>query len=420
MKPRRRRHGFTLIELLVVISIIGVLVGMLLPAIQSAREAGRRAQCLNNMKNIGLALNAYATRKGSYPAAGTFFETAASQPTAKASQGDITKSVLVGATANPVTAVIGNAAKSWVVDILQDLDEASLANNWTQEMSYLSTTAPGTSTPNANISRTALAILRCPDDTNFTANEGNLSYAVNGGFVRVASIPVSWTGGPTDDPTTVGSGSTLSYAPYDPMSINQRMGVMFIQSVYDNNSTGSAASSVLAANNGRSPSWGGLKTSLASITDGSGSTLLVGENTLVGYSTGTPYSGGNETNWAAPWPTFCLFMASDNICSVTSNDCYASMSGGTNALDASAWGLANKTGSYENLGYGQNLTVKGSFPFATSGHPSGGNFAFCDGSARFITNTIDGTVYSKIITPAGSKLPIPFKQQPVSQDAFVQ
>jgi hypothetical protein len=44
---------------------------------------------------------------------------------------------------------------------------------------------------------------------------------------------------------------------------------------------------------------------------------------------------------------------------------------------------------------------------------------FCDGSLRFINSTIDGTVYSKIITPGGSKLPLWLKQQPVSQDAFV-
>jgi prepilin-type N-terminal cleavage/methylation domain-containing protein/prepilin-type processing-associated H-X9-DG protein len=66
-RPTRFQRGFTLIELLVVIAIIAVLIALLLPAVQAAREAARRAQCVNNLKQIGLAVYNYESVGGSYP-----------------------------------------------------------------------------------------------------------------------------------------------------------------------------------------------------------------------------------------------------------------------------------------------------------------------------------------------------------------
>jgi prepilin-type processing-associated H-X9-DG protein len=156
-----------------------------------------------------------------------------------------------------------------------------------------------------------------------------------------------------------------------------------------------------------------IATTPADLVDGASMTLLVAENTLAGHSRGNAFSGGIATNWACPLPNFAMFLGSDNVCDSgrLTNDCLAGqLKPRSPGQDGPGWALAHHAGTFENINYGQKLRVKGSFPFATSAHQGGANFVFCGGSLRFISSTIDGDVYARLITPAGTSLPATIRQ----------
>ena len=150
----------------------------------------------------------------------------------------------------------------------------------------------------------------------------------------------------------------------DNQAIGKQLGVMF-----------------LGTHTGDQP-WD-IATRPAEIFDGMANTLLVGENTLAGYSKGTRYSGGRETNWACPLPNFTMFLGSDDVCHTgrSTTDCLeGQLAPGPSGATGKGWARANQAGTFENINFGQRLTVEGSFPFANSAHPGGANFVFCDGA----------------------------------------
>ena len=163
--PWRMRTGFTLIELLVVISIIAVLVALISPAVQSAREAARRTQCLNNIRNLGLAVGEFASATGKLP----YLED------------------------SPFTnGYRSMTGKSWVAQILGYLDQPALTRLIVQNGGIVSSAGvpfTGVDASGAPLPIPLFATLTCPDDPNNNGVSGGLSYAANAGYINSAS----WT-----------------------------------------------------------------------------------------------------------------------------------------------------------------------------------------------------------------------------------
>jgi prepilin-type N-terminal cleavage/methylation domain-containing protein/prepilin-type processing-associated H-X9-DG protein len=136
----RLRPGFTLVELLVVIAIIGVLVSLLLPAVQAARESGRRTKCLNHLRQLGLAIHQYADVQGVFPSSGIYSPTNTS-----AAPGSLE--------VNPRSGKMF----SWIVLILPQLEQENLYRQFNFNL-------PVTSQSH-NPQSFELEILRCPSDS---------------------------------------------------------------------------------------------------------------------------------------------------------------------------------------------------------------------------------------------------------------
>ena len=364
----RRHPGFTLIELLVVIAIIATLMSLILPAVQNAREAARRTQCLSNMKNVSLAIHANATKiNDQIPAYGRFLPV---RP------GGGMNTDLTGLTPHQAVCL---GMTNWVTDCLAELDRKDIYDRWNFE-------EPQTSPNNAKLSRASLAVLTCPDDESAVQRPGGLSYVINSGYgdmgiiiaysqaIAADSLPTevsmhNYTAIPTDWDYD-GDYPGMEDPPFtdkDDEEITRSTGVSWLQAGQNN-----------------------MSMRMSEMLDGSSNTLLLAENLKAGV----------DGTWASPSPNNCTFLYP--IAARRANQ-------------ANFPNPPRASGMFGTLN--SNRDDAEGVPFPSSNHPGVVNFAIVDGSTRTIHENIDRTVYLRLLTPAGTKSRFPgFQPEEILSD----
>jgi prepilin-type N-terminal cleavage/methylation domain-containing protein/prepilin-type processing-associated H-X9-DG protein len=308
IRPRVLPRGFTLIELLVVIAIIAVLISLLLPAVQSAREAARRTQCVNNLKQIALAAQNYHDSNGTFPVGSIF------KP-------------------DPMFLWYQVEDQSTFVSMLGYFEQGSLYNATNFSRSIYSEA-------NMTVYATGLSTLWCPSDGQIIGKRVSFGpYAGYAGSGYNPNLTVAYTSY---------SGCTGTWHP-EPLNYGDDF-VMYPTPV--TSSTHFVA--IQACMNGIYRFQSSI--SIAKITDGTSNTMIYGEKAN-GSFTG---SDSNCFNWWAD----C----------VTADSLYSTL------YPINAFRKIPKL-SFEY----QDSWVDG----ASSFHPGGANFAFADGSVRFLKDSIN-------------------------------
>lgn len=346
--PRRSKpcQAFTLVELLVVIAIIGVLVGLLLPAVQAAREAARRMQCSNNIKNVALAIHNFHNSKKHLPfdIFGTF-----GQEVYRNGPGTQDDEV-----ASPSKYVLekNQNGKGWIVDILPQLEQQAMYDGMklgfddpgTANMNFIAGTKGGRGMGRIEVREFVakqLPVLTCPSDPSAVPTIGMFPWP----STSVVTAVTSYKGVAGD--TAVGE-----VFGYDGLWTDEEFGTL------------DDCFETLGCN-GLFWKMGYYEPiSFKRISDGLSNTLMIGES----VADRDPHSSAylSEGDWASCNMQFNYFSPSD----------------------------------FETLRATLEWADVRGF---RSLHPGGGNFAIADASVRFVSEGIDHALYRALSTKDGGE-----------------
>ncbi|WZO96844.1 DUF1559 domain-containing protein [Isosphaeraceae bacterium EP7] len=341
-RPRRcaRPRAFTLIELLVVISIIAVLIALLLPAVQSAREAARRIQCVNNLKQLGLALHNYNDVNGSLPPGRIW----APNPSK----------------AFPVF-FSGAQNTTWFVLMLPQFEQQSLANAFNFSLGTEGIPGPGLSVAlgwfaNSTVMSTKVGVFQCPSDRSnlFQINPSYQGGVLSGFKLTKGNYAASW--GNTNWGAGMGGNSTLMAA-YRPAA------------------------------------FGHTSVTLAKVTDGTSNTVFLGE----------VLQGAENDVRGAMWSSVSGGSSFMTRYTPNSLKDYFSLTNGGDALP-NAPGLFCVSEPVMQLPCTAGVSDSDSFTGARSRHPGVINTVMGDGSVRTVKNTVNADVWVGLNTISGGEI----------------